>query len=69
MKDLVKFVLMGRSLVPCLLVFNESTNMFWNVLGVVYLFMLAAYVVGNEKKMDELLRRMEQFEKNLMDVK
>lgn len=43
--------------------------MFWNVLGVVYLFMLAAYVVGNEKKMDELLRRMEQFEKNLMDVK
>ena len=69
MKDLVKFVLMGRVLVPCLLVFNESTNMFWNVLGVVYLFMLAAYVVGNEKKMDELLRRMEQFEKNLMDVK
>ena len=44
-------------------------NMFWNVLGVVYLFVLAAYVVGNEKKMDELLRRMEQFEKNLMDVK
>lgn len=69
MKDLVKFVLMGRVLVPCLLVFNESTNMFWNVLGVVYLFVLAAYVVGNEKKMDELLRRMEQFEKNLMDVK
>ena len=60
---------MGRFLVPCLLMFNESTNMFWNVLGVVYLFMLAAYVVGNEKKMDELLRRMEQFEKNLMDVK
>ena len=56
-------------LLPFLLVFNESTNMFWNVLGVVYLFMLAAYVVGNEKKMDELLRRMEQFEKNLMDVK
>lgn len=69
MKDLVKFVLMGRVLVPCMLMFNESTNMFWNVLGVVYLFMLAAYVVGNEKKMDELLRRMEQFEKNLMDVK
>lgn len=69
MKDLVKFVLMGRVLVPCLLMFNESTNMFWNVLGVVYLFLLAAYVVGNEKKMDELLRRMEQFEKNLMDVK
>lgn len=69
MKDLVKFVLMGRVLVPCLLVFNESTNMFWNVLGVVYLFFLAAYVIGNEKKMDELLRRMEQFEKNLMDVK
>ena len=69
MKDLVKFVLMGRVLVPCLLVFNESTNMFWNVLGVVYLFMLVAYVLGNEKKMDELLRRMEQFEKNLMDVK
>ena len=69
MKDFVKFVLMGRFLVPCLLMFNESTNMFWNVLGVVYLFMLAAYVVGNEKKMDELLRRMEQFEKNLMDVK
>lgn len=69
MKDLVKFVLMGRVLVPCLLVFNESTNMFWNVLGVVYLFMLAAYVLGNEKKMDELLRRMEKFEKNLMDVK
>ena len=69
MKDLVKFVLMGRVLVPCLLVFNESTNMFWNVLGVVYLFFLVAYVIGNEKKMDELLRRMEQFEKNLMDVK
>ena len=69
MKDLVKFVLMGRVLVPCLLMFNESTNMFWNVLGVVYLFFLAAYVIGNEKKMDELLRRMEQFEKNLMDVK
>lgn len=69
MKDLVKFVLMGRVLVPCLLVFNESTNMFWNVLGVVYLFLLVAYVVGNEKKMDELLRRMEKFEKNLMDVK
>ncbi len=56
-------------LVPCLLVLNESTNMFWNVLGVVYLFFLAAYVIGNEKKMDELLRRMEKFEKNLMDVK
>lgn len=69
MKDLVKFVLMGRVLVPCLLMFNESTNMFWNVLGVVYLFFLAAYVIGNEKKMDELLRRMEKFEKNLMDVK
>lgn len=69
MKDLVKFVLMELVLVPCLLVFNESTNMFWNVLGVVYLFMLVAYVLGNEKKMDELLRRMEQFEKNLMDVK
>ena len=69
MKDLVKFVLMGRVLVPCLLMFNESTNMFWNVLGVVYLFLLVAYVVGNEKKMDELLRRMEKFEKNLMDVK
>lgn len=69
MKDLVKFVLMGRFLVPCLLMFNESTNMFWNVLGVVYLFLLAAYVIGNEKKMDELLRRMEKFEKNLMDVK
>ena len=64
MKYLVKFVLMELVLVPCLLVFNES-----NVLGVVYLFLLAAYVVGNEKKMDELLRRMEQFEKNLMDVK
>ena len=69
MKDLVKFVLMGRVLVPCLLMFNESTNMFWNVLGVVYLFFLAAYVIGNDKKMDELLKRMEKFEKNLMDVK
>lgn len=69
MKDLVKFVLMELVLAPCVLVLNESTNMFWNVLGVVYLFVLAAYVVGNEKKMDELLRRMEQFEKNLMDVK
>ena len=69
MKYLVKFVLMEIVLAPCVLVLNESTNMFWNVLGVVYLFMLAAYVVGNEKKMDELLRRMEQFEKNLMDVK
>lgn len=69
MKYLVKFVLMELVLVPCVLVLNESNNMFWNVLGVVYLFMLAAYVVGNEKKMDELLRRMEQFEKNLMDVK
>lgn len=56
-------------LVPCVLVLNESNNMFWNVLGVVYLFVLVAYVLGNEKKMDELLRRMEQFEKNLMDVK
>ena len=69
MKDLVKFVRMELVLVPCVLVLNESTNMFWNVLGVVYLFMLVAYVLGNEKKMDELLRRMEQFEKNLMDVK
>lgn len=69
MKYLVKLVLMELVLVPCVLVLNESTNMLWNVLGVVYLFMLVAYVLGNEKKMDELLRRMEQFEKNLMDVK
>lgn len=69
MKYLVKFVLMELVLVPCLLVLNESTNMFWNVLGVVYLFFLAAYVIGNDKKMDELLKRMEKFEKNLMDVK
>ena len=69
MKYLVKLVLMELVLAPCVLVLNESTNMFWNVLGVVYLFVLVAYVVGNEKKMDELLRRMEQFEKNLMDVK
>ena len=69
MKDLVKFVLMGLVLVPCVLVFNEGTNMFWNVLGVVYLFVLAAYVMGNARKIDELLRRMEKFEKNLMDVK
>ena len=69
MKDLVKFVLMGRFLVPCLLMFNEGTNMFWNVLGVVYLFLLVASVMGNETKMDELLKRMEKFEKNLMDVK
>lgn len=69
MKHLVKFVLMELVLVPCVLVLNESNNMFWNVLGVVYLFVLVAYVLGNEKKMDELLRRMEQFEKNLMDVK
>ena len=69
MKYLVKFVLMELVLVPCLLVLNESTNMFWNVLGVVYLFLLAAYVLGNTRKMDALLRRMEQLEKDLMDVK
>ncbi len=69
MKDAVKFVFMVLLLVPCVLVFNNGTNMLWNVLGVVYLFVLAAYVVGNAKKMDALLRRMEQFEKNLMDVK
>lgn len=69
MKDLVKFVLMGLLLVPCMLVFNGGTNMFWNALGVVYLFVLAAYVMGNTRKMDTLLRRMEQFEKDLMDVK
>ena len=69
MRNVVRFVLMALLPVPCMLVFNESTSMFWNVLGTVYLFVLAAYVVGNTRKMDELLRRMEQFEKNLMDVK
>ena len=69
MKYLVRFVLMELVLAPCVLVLNESTNMFWNVLGVVYLFLLAAYVLGNTRKMDALLRRMEQLEKDLMDVK
>ena len=50
MKDLVKFVLMGLLLVPCVLVFNNGTNMLWNVLGVAYLFVLAAYVVCNKKR-------------------
>lgn len=69
MKDFVKFVLMGLLFVPCVLVFNDGTNMLWNILGVAYLFVLAAYVVGNARKIDALLRRMEQFEKDLMDVK
>lgn len=69
MRDLVKFVLMGLLLVPCVLVLNDGTSMLWNILGAVYLFLLAAYVVCNPGKIDALLSRMEQFEKNLMDVK
>lgn len=62
-------MLMGLLLVPCVLVFNDSANMFWNVLGVAYLFVLAAYVVCNKKRMNSLLERMERLEKTLMDVK
>lgn len=65
MKDMVKFLTYFILIMPCLLMFNEGSGWWLNLLGVAYFFCLIAVAMGNEDTLKKWLNAIERYEDKL----
>jgi len=66
MRDLIKFVSWMLILLPAFLVLNEG-NVWVNVIGFVYLFILAIICLGDGKRLQSWIDAVERYEKKLLN--
>lgn len=69
MRDLVRFLKCVLAIAPCMLVVNGSDEVWLNIIGFAYLFLLVGYIFGNKTAVNRMLKDMEDFEKALMEDK
>ncbi len=69
MKETFRFVLVILLVIPSLLVFNESGNLWINAAGLLYSGVKFFLMFGNTKKLEAWLSKVEKYEEHLMDAK
>ena len=68
MRDFIKFVTCILAIAPCMLVLNGNDDCLWvNFIGFAYTFCLIGYLVGNQKTCSEMLSKIEQYEREILN--